>query len=160
MSNVGNFLKKNLLWMLLLCGGAFFYWSRYRTVPELEYAQLRAERLDGSTFSMAEFGAQKHVLHFYASWCGPCLHEMPGLMQFAAEHPEYSVVMLTDDPPEKIKRFAENAPNNVIFARVSSLKETGVYSIPLSYISNQPGVIAVKQLGEVDWANIYPTLQP
>jgi peroxiredoxin len=46
-----------------------------------------ATTLDGRTVSLADFrGRKKVVVSFWASWCGPCRLEMPGLVKFYKDH--------------------------------------------------------------------------
>ena len=44
--------------------------------------------LDGSTRQLSDFGTQVVVLNFWASWCAPCVEEMPELERFWQEYKE------------------------------------------------------------------------
>lgn len=39
------------------------------------------------------------VVNFWATWCGPCIAELPMLRQFAADHPEVDLVLVNVDLP-------------------------------------------------------------
>ncbi|HKF23938.1 MAG TPA: TlpA disulfide reductase family protein [Candidatus Angelobacter sp.] len=57
-----------------------------KTAPDFS-----ASTLDGRTVSLAEFrGQKKVVVSFWASWCGPCRLEMPGLIKFYKDHHDAS----------------------------------------------------------------------
>ena len=43
---------------------------------------------DGSTRQLSDFGTEVVVLNFWASWCAPCVEEMPELERFWQEHKE------------------------------------------------------------------------
>jgi len=49
--------------------------------------------MDGATL-LAEFNGKPTIVNLWASWCPPCLHEMPLLLRVQASHPDLNVVFL------------------------------------------------------------------
>ncbi len=52
-------------------------------------------------------GEKPRVYNFWATWCGPCVHELPTLKKFAAAHPEVEVVLVNVDVPSLRKSKVE-----------------------------------------------------
>jgi thiol-disulfide isomerase/thioredoxin len=44
-------------------------------------------------------GSRPRLYNFWATWCGPCVSELPALSRFASEHPEIEVVLVNVDMP-------------------------------------------------------------
>lgn len=71
-----------------------------------------ASTLDGRTVTLADFrGQKKVVVSFWASWCGPCRLEMPGLIKFYKDHhnasSDFEILAISID--EDIKEAADFA---------------------------------------------------
>ncbi|MEE4274791.1 MAG: TlpA disulfide reductase family protein [Thermoleophilia bacterium] len=69
---------------------------------------LAGETLDGQSFDLADTSGQTRVVNFFASWCPPCNEEAPGLVAFAASHPDVAVVgVATSDARDDAVGFVE-----------------------------------------------------
>lgn len=81
--------------------------------------EFTAKLVDGSTFQMSEHDDEVVLLNFFATWCGPCVREMPAFEMLKADGYE-NVSILVVDCMEKTKTVD------------SFVKENG-YTFPISY---------------------------
>jgi thiol-disulfide isomerase/thioredoxin len=139
---------KSILFYLALAGLAVFFYLRYRVAPAIELDSITVETKDLSTLPLSQLATGAQMVHFYASWCGPCMKELPGLAQFSKTS-NIPLTLVTDDSWAKINPVAEKYNLNIV--RVSSLKETEVYTIPVTYFVGKDGTIKKKKLGECPW---------
>ncbi|MFO7287544.1 MAG: TlpA family protein disulfide reductase [Gammaproteobacteria bacterium] len=63
--------------------------------------------LDGTEVSIRSWPGQPLVINFWATWCAPCLREIPMLKAFQDEHPWLTVVGIAIDDMAKVQAFAE-----------------------------------------------------
>ncbi len=78
---------------------------------EAAFWQQQFSQLDGSMLAMSAFRGKPLVLNFWATWCPPCIAELPLLSAFFVENQSKSwqVVGVAIDQPSSVKRFlAEN----------------------------------------------------
>ena len=68
--------------------------------------------LDGKVRNLDEWRGRPRLLNFWASWCGPCIEEMPLLDRFAADQGANGVqtVGIALDEIEAVKEFLERIP--------------------------------------------------
>lgn len=80
-----------------------FGWEYFQPKPKLpEFApDFALVDLDGKTHRLESYRGQRVVLNFWASWCGPCISEIPAFSRFAEEHPEVPVLGLSTDRSQK-----------------------------------------------------------
>ncbi|OOG49454.1 TlpA disulfide reductase family protein [Rhodanobacter sp. C01] len=84
--------------------------------------------LDGQPHRLSDYRGHRVLLNFWASWCGPCLDEMPALNQAQAKFGEHGpiVVGIAMDEPERIRAFLAMHPVNypILLGRLSSPSTT------------------------------------
>jgi len=68
--------------------------------------------VDGTPVDFAGFAGRPLLINVWASWCGPCVEEMPMLAAFAAAQPSdgVQVVGLAIDTPEGVRDFLDRVP--------------------------------------------------
>lgn len=73
---------------------------------------LRFARPEGGDLVMAPLRGRPLVLNFWATWCPPCIREMPQLSRFAREFGPagWQVVGLAAEPAEPVRRFLKTLP--------------------------------------------------
>ncbi|MGE5053205.1 MAG: redoxin domain-containing protein [Acidobacteriota bacterium] len=108
---------------------------------------------------LSQFRGQVVVLNFWATWCLPCVQEIPSLveMQRRMKAKGVTVIAVSVDVDENAYRqFIKNHSVNVLTVRDPSGKTNGAYGsfkFPESYIIDRKGIIQHKFLGAVDWTD-------
>lgn len=95
------------------------------------------------------------VVNFFATWCGPCIVEIPGLKQLRTEFGEDQVLFLgvsVDENPEVLpafmRRMAFNYP--VYYAKPGVAKFFAVQAIPKMLVYNMRGELILDHAGFLD----------
>jgi thiol-disulfide isomerase/thioredoxin len=141
---------ERILWAILLGFGVFFF-LRYKTVPSLEQDEIIVLDSLNVEHKLSELTKGTTIVHFYASWCGPCLRELPEIKTFMQTPlgQQINFVFITEDKEDVVKTFHERYGFNIY--RVNKLKDANIYSIPVTYLLNEKHEIAKSDLGNWNW---------
>lgn len=93
---------------------------------------LAVETLDGKTFALADQRGKWVVVNYWATWCGPCIKEMPELDEL--DHARDDVVVLglafEDTLPEDLVKFLEKRPVRYAIAPVDVYAPPTAFAVP------------------------------
>ena len=175
------FLKKiRLQVVLLLCLFVFILpsaQSRQSTLADAEQKLLKSLRItpatiwieahnfvgelpDGKKVFLEDYQGRFVLLNFWATWCLPCLKEMPDFERAYQEIGEEKLVVLAVGMGEdkiKIRKFAEKYGFTYPLLADPDMEITrlyGVKNIPVTYLIDPKGVILGRALGVREWANL------
>lgn len=112
---------------------------------------------DGRTITRENFGGKLLVLNFWATWCEPCLVEIPSLNEFQRQFAKDGVVVLavSIDRNEKLyHQFLEQA--HLSFATTRDPEENisssyGTFQWPETYIIDRNGKVLEKVISNQNW---------
>ncbi len=100
----------------LLSGAGLAHWMRQRSrLPAAAEAALWTQEFDltdGSTLDLATWKGKPLVINFWATWCPPCVEEMPLLDAFFQQNrlKGWQMLGIAIDQPSQIKRFLDQRP--------------------------------------------------
>ncbi|MGH9584511.1 MAG: TlpA family protein disulfide reductase [Bryobacteraceae bacterium] len=112
----------------------------------------------GQRITPTSFGGKVLVLNFWATWCPPCIQEIPSLSQFQREFAKSGVVVVgisVDTSAQKYKTFLSRIPVSFATARDPSggiAAQYGTFQYPESYIIEN-GRVVRKFAGAENWTS-------
>lgn len=115
--------------------------------------KLKILTLQGESISKDQYENKVLILNLWATWCGPCIREMPDLQEMQAELSDDFVLLLaSDEEPEKITKFVENNSFKLEFVRLNnSIESLGAYSLPTTFIVGKDGELVETLVGARKW---------
>jgi cytochrome c biogenesis protein CcmG/thiol:disulfide interchange protein DsbE len=114
---------------------------------------------NGRTVSLNSFGGKVLVLNFWATWCAPCIEELPSLDQFQRQFANSGVVVLgvsVDKDEKAYKRFLSRVNVAFLTTRDPDNKinaEYGTFKFPETYIINRDGKVLSKIISATNWTD-------
>lgn len=139
----------NIIILVLLVYGGYFLYKRYYTVHDVKWDSVIIERDQ----KLTDYIHPPSIIHFYASWCGPCMKELPELINYiTTSNTPYELILITDDSEDKIDIVKKKYPGDYSIYRVNSLKENDIYTIPVSYVLDENLEIKQTILGQMNWS--------
>jgi cytochrome c biogenesis protein CcmG/thiol:disulfide interchange protein DsbE len=109
------------------------------------------------TVNLAQFRGRVVVLNFWASWCAPCIEEMPSLELIQSELPQIQILAVASDedftdyqsylanhPVKLLTVFDKNQTSNALY---------GSFRFPETYIIDKKGFIRQKLVGPQDFTS-------
>lgn len=142
---------------LFLHTGIFSADTSVRKDLGLSSYQLLVEDLQGRELSMAEFKGKVVFVNFWATWCPPCVAEMPDINDLyeGLDIPQEQVVFMmvsVDEDKERIGKFLGRRDFSFPVYHAKMVPgEFEVNSIPTTYVIDKQGNIVFKQQGLAEY---------
>jgi peroxiredoxin len=127
--------------------------TEFRQAPSFELKDAK-----GQTHHLDDFKGQVVLLHFWASWCPPCLGEIPQILALAHEYEgrplKVVTVSLDEKWPDAQKVLADPGPMvSLIDPKTTVSEQYGSFQFPETYLINGKQQIITKWIGPQDWKN-------
>lgn len=142
-----------LLFLLIVAG---FFVKRYLIAPEIDLKKIEVSILSGEKMTLDELGDKVIVLNFWATWCPPCIQEMPMFdnLYHSMKGQNVEFVLASDEELSKINAFANKHELKIpLYQFTQKMQEHGVYTIPATFIFDKKGKLVEKKLGVFESAD-------
>lgn len=112
----------------------------------------------------ADLQGRALVINFWASWCGPCRHEIPLLLQAQEQNLEELIVLAVNikEDAEAVRKFADEFNMNVpvvLDPDGNVVRQFEVIGYPTSYFVDADGLLVAKWQGVLDRTKLAELVQ-
>jgi cytochrome c biogenesis protein CcmG, thiol:disulfide interchange protein DsbE len=113
---------------------------------------------DGSRIvHLADYRGKVVVLNFWATWCAPCIAELPSLTAMQQQLPQVQVLAVSlDEDPQAYRDFLAEHKIGLLTVNDPTKHSSTLYDSfrwPESYVIDQHGVIRRKFVGAQEWTS-------
>jgi cytochrome c biogenesis protein CcmG, thiol:disulfide interchange protein DsbE len=110
------------------------------------------------TVSLNQFQGKPVVLNFWATWCPPCIQEMPSLVQLQKQLGDNVTILAVseDDDDNAYKQFVRDHNIDLLTVRDTRQKTNGLYGttgFPETFVIDRTGKIVRKFIGPQEWTS-------
>jgi len=175
-------LKLTIIFLILAVAFVYLvfkgrYFSLNQQGPPLNLQVLTSEMIfsklysaefrnyQAKSFFIAKNSLEAHsvvILHLWASWCAPCITEVPELIEYSKKHPEVKFIIISvDESKEDIAKFLISFPDFdsekyiKIWDKADSFsKFFNVDRLPMSIILKQRKSESLFIRSAVDWQSL------
>lgn len=116
---------------------------------------LKVTTLDGKPYDLAAERGHWVIVNFWATWCVPCIKELPEISQYVKTHPDVRAIGIAydDTDPADIRAFLGKHPVSFPVAQVTMDKPLTDFDEPLglptTYLIGPDGKVAKHFTGPV-----------
>ncbi len=140
--------------------------TQQSTAPAL---QINLPDISGQSRSIAEWAGKIQIINFWATWCPPCLKEIPEFIKLQSEYGQQNLqfIGIAIDDKEAVKSYLQTININYPMliagdAGITMSQQLGnlVSAVPFTLIVNQQGQVIHRHPGELSRQKILDLIEP
>tara|TARA_B100002003_G_scaffold93387_2_gene87114 strand:- start:1854 stop:2909 length:1056 start_codon:yes stop_codon:yes gene_type:complete len=114
--------------------------------------------LDGKEVTLSDLMGRRVIVDFWATWCPPCIKEIPHFIRLANEHDpiELTIIGISDEPESKLRQFAQKEGINYLIAsdELNFAPYNKITGIPTTFFIDGDGIIRDIHVGYMSYNEI------
>lgn len=125
----------------------------YLLPPDISLGKLHLHDLQNQEVNTAVLSGKPTVVNFWATWCKPCLQELPDLLKARDQlHDRVNFIFVSDETPEKINGYLTNKSfTGNFFCTRFPLDSIGLMVRPTNFFYDEKGKLVDKHPGPVTY---------
>jgi thiol-disulfide isomerase/thioredoxin len=129
-------------------------WCVLAAAAHAQAVDFELDDLDGNSVRLSDYRGSWVIVNFWASWCPPCVRELPELIAFQATNPAHRVLGINfeDTSVEDTRRFVRTYAINYPVLKAGTtplLPFEPLQGLPTTAIVSPEGELVVNHAGPV-----------
>ena len=125
-----------------------------RELPEKIVDRIALTDLEGKAIDLSEYKGKTIFLNFWATWCRPCIAEMPDIDEAnkILSNEDFVFLAASDESLDKINKYVDEVDYSFRFVRSeTSVFDMEIMALPTTMIINSDGEIVYNEVGAREW---------
>lgn len=121
---------------------------------QIKFVDWNLTKLEGNIVNFKDTEGEVILINFWATWCPPCVAEMPSLQALYSEYNEkVKFLFISNEAPETIKKFMKKKGYDFeVYIPQSTYPEAfDVRSIPRTFLIDKNNKIVIDKKGAANW---------
>lgn len=150
-------MTQKLFYLILIflysCSGGTKDQSDSAKISEEDFAKVKLKDLNDKEIDLDQFKGKTVFINFWATWCKPCLQEMPSIESAQAILKNQNVVFLlaSNEELDQIDAFIKKHSYTFQYVHLENMEDMGIQALPTTYIFNSEGKLEFSETGSRQW---------
>lgn len=118
-----------------------------------EFNKIRLTDLNEKPINPERYKGKTVFINFWATWCKPCIEEMPSIekAQNILRDKEVLFLLASGESIEQIKEFERSHNYKFNYVRIENFEELNIQALPTTFIFNPRGNLVFSEMGSRNW---------
>ena len=127
--------------------------SKAISSSQTEIEDVKLTSLQGMAIDMKQYKGKPVFMNFWATWCKPCIDEMPTIKNAMDHFKEEKIEFLfaSDESAEEIQAFETEHRYGFNYARVGNMEDLNIIVLPTTFIFDKDGKQVFSEAGYRKW---------
>ena len=127
--------------------------SKNKEKNTIRLDDIKLSTLSGEKIDMEEFKGKTVFINFWATWCKPCVQEMPTINSAQSMFNDNDVVFLfaSNEEIDRINAFSTKHPYEFRYVKLENMEELKIQALPTTFIFDSDGELQFSETGFRMW---------
>ncbi len=118
-----------------------------------DIAKVKLTELSGESIDLTQYEGKVVFINFWATWCGPCIQEMPTIasVQEKLNHKEVVFLLASNEEPAQIETFSSKRSYKFHYVHLDNMEALNIQALPTTFIYNSEGKLKFSETGFRMW---------
>lgn len=115
--------------------------------------KIRLRDLNNQQIDLHKFDGKVIFINFWATWCGPCIREMPSIERATKilDKEKVEFLLASNEALDRIQEFSAKKGLDLNYAHIENMEELNIQVLPTTYIINRKGELVFSEAGQRKW---------
>ncbi len=120
-------------------------------VPEID--KIKLSDIKGQAVSLQQYKGKTIFINFWATWCKPCIQEMPSIAgaQNILQNENIIFLLASGESAQQIEEFSSTNKFKFNYVKIENSEEMNVQALPTTFIYNKRGNLVFSETGARKW---------